>query len=256
MVQARLIFRFLLGLMATAAMMACNFRVTNERPSYAELNSEEKSAVDTIFLELQALDKQIQERTSYSITNIVDKEKIDVSFQNLIFSANFGDEIVHISTWENVGFRRQQIVAGWFKQAEGPAKQTYRNIFYKFFAVSQGVKQFMYNTLTPEWVMNNRSLFNFERDSVRTALAHFRAENREQEMWTLLTESCKPVLDQYADDYAVNYNKQYFKEHAVEMVNAENPGGYMYFICRFIEEGSTKAGDLTFELTWLSELNK
>ncbi len=112
----------------------------------------------------------------------------------------------------------------------------------------------MYKVLTPAWLFQHRTLFSMEKDSVRTSLAHYAAVGRSTEMWGFVTALCGPVKTQYAATYEPNFNKQYLAAHATELANPENPVGYMYFICRWIELGKSEAMDLTVELNWLRDL--
>lgn len=235
----------------------CGLTVTNERPSYQDLDPTEKSAVDVILSELTALNAQIKKRTIYNIDEIVNRERIDVSFEGLIFTGNIGDDTVHVAVWENLKPEQKTLIQGWFKSASAAAaEQTYKKLFYQFLAVSQGVKQYVYKVVTPAWVYGHRTLFSFERDSARTALAHYNAIGRHNEMWPFLTSTCTPVIQQYGATYGPNFNKAYLADHVTELANPENPTGYMYFLCRWIEESKPDVEDLTIELNWLRDLPK
>jgi len=234
---------------------ACGLTVTNERPSYDELDPEEQGAVNTILAELSRFNAQVSQRTKYNIDEIVDREKIHVSFEGLIFSANLGDQVIHVSVWENIGPSKQALIQTWFKaQTPAQARAAYVKLFYQFLAVSQGVKQFMYKVLGPDWVYHHRSLFNVEKDSIRTALSHYAAEGRKQEMWGFLKGVCSPVLAQYGEQFSSKFNKTYLQQHLAEIFDPDNPTGYMYFICRWIDLGMLEAEGLNGELSWLIEL--
>ncbi len=232
----------------------CSLTVTNERPAYKDLDSEEKSAVDVILLELERLDAQIKDRTIYNIDEIINRERIHVSFEGIIFAGNFGDNVIHVAVWENLSSEQHRLIQEWFAADASLAKSIYETLIYHFMAVEQGVKQFMFKVLGPAWVYSNRTLFSFERDSIRTALAHFNAEGRKEEMWNFLTSSCSSVLNQYAKEYSNKYSKQYLQQHFSEIYDPYRPTGYMYFICRWVEEGVNEAEDLTNEFNWLRDL--
>jgi hypothetical protein len=244
--------------MLALGVAGCGLTVTNERPSYEELDDFEQTAVNTVLAELSAFNKQVKARTAgeFNIDEIIDRERIHVSFEGLIFSANFGDDVVHVAVWENLG-GKQALVQQWFKcSSPTQAHQVYGKLFYEFLAVVQGVKQFMYKVLTPSWVFGHRTLFNIERDSIRTALAHYVAEGRQQEMWGFLSGACSPVLSQYAEQFSSKFDKKYLQEHLGEIFNPDDPSGYMYFVCRWIELGKQDEdpGGLTAELDWLIDL--
>jgi len=103
-------------------------------------------------------------------------------------------------------------------------------------------------------LVQHRTLFTIERDSIRTALAHYDAEGRKQEMWPFLDGICQPVLEQYASSYADKFDKKYLTAHFTELANPTNPTGYMYFMCRWIQMGMDEAENLTSELTYLADL--
>jgi hypothetical protein len=242
-------------LVALVALVAGCLTVTHERPAYQELDTTEKAAVDTIISELTALNKQVKLRTKYNIDEIVDKERISVNFEGLIFTANIGDSTIHVATWENLSDRQRELVQKWFA-AKTPAAtaQIYKKFFYQFMAVVQGSKEFMYKVLTPSWVFAHRSLFSIEQDSVRTALSHYAAVGRKAEMWTFLKSACTPVKTQYGPIYGATFGKTYMKDHAIDLANPTDPSGYMYYFCRWIDAGFSEAEDLTRELNWLRDL--
>ena len=236
-------------------LVGCGFTVTSDRPPYADLDQKEKDAVDVIIRELTAFNAQIKARTKYSIDEVIDKERIDVSFEGLIFSANIGDNVIHVATWENLSDAQRTTIQGWWKCATLAAtEQSYKKFFYQFMALMQGVKQYMYKALTPTWLFQHRTLFSMEKDSVRTSLAHYAAVGRSAEMWNFVTALCAPVKAQHTATYEPNFNKQYLAAHVTELANPENPVGYMYFICRWVDLGKAEAMDLTVELNWLRDL--
>jgi hypothetical protein len=188
----------------------------------------------------------------------VDKERISVSFEELIFSWNLGDNTVHVAIWENLSDEQHTLIQNWFKTSEADTKPTYEKFFYEFMAVVQGGKQFMYNALTSIWVFEHRTVFSIERDSIETALAHFAAVGREQEMWGFTEGVCNQLLAQHESTYGPNYAKSYFNDHFVEIANPEEPTEYMYYICRWIDWGKQDLRQYQFDLTemlnWIKNL--
>ena len=244
-------------LLASLVAGGCGLTVTNERPGYGELGAEEQAAVQTILKELTRFDAQLRVTTGnqHSIEEILDRERIHVSFEGLIFSANLGDDLIHVAVWENLGQEKQALIQRWFK-ASSPqaARAVYVKLFYQFLAVVQGVKQFIYRLHTPEWVFKHRTLYSLELDSVRTALAHYDREGRRPEMWPFLKNACTPVLAQYAADFSSKFSKKYLQRNFTEIFDPDDPTGYMYFMCRWIEMGMQEAGGLGGEVQWLIDL--
>jgi hypothetical protein len=242
---------------AILAMTGCGLTVTQDRPTYEQLETHEKNVVDIVLAELAGFNKQVELRTPLSIASIIDKNKINVSFDGNIFSGNLGDGVIHVAPWENLDQAQRDLIKGWFKaSSEASAKATYEKFFYRFLTISQGGKQYMYEALTTEWVFANRSLFNVERDTLRETLSYYRTIGKKSEMWTFATNACKPILEQYGASLGNSFNKKYLNAHFQELANPKAPSGYMYFICRWIEMGKVDAVDLTTELLWVRDLPK
>jgi hypothetical protein len=239
-----------------ASIVGCGMTVTNERPTFEELEPAEQSAVRRVVNELSRLNAQIKAHTGqrYNIDKIVDKERIHVSFEGLIFSANLGDDTIHVAVWENLTPDQRALVQSWFGVPPAQAKVSYGKFFYEFMAAVQGVKQLMYTLHTPYWIYHHRSLWSVERDSIRTALSFYVADGRRAEMWPFLSKVCGPVKSQYDPLYGGMYDKKYFNSHFREIYDPEEPSGYMYFICRWIDDGMGMAEGLSGELDWLIRL--
>lgn len=234
----------------------CDWRVTRERPSFDDLDTYEKSAVEIVLEELAAFNQQVKTHTDFDIDAIVDRERINVSFEGIIFAANLGDELVHVAVWDNLSEGQKELVASWFQSSSREAaKQSYERFFYRFMAVSQGVKQYMYETLGVEWVFGHRSIFNVERDSARIALSHYATVDPSRAMWTFLEASCRPILQQYDATYGPTFSKKYLKDNFRELIgDGRTPTGYMYYLCRLIEMGRDTAVDIASELQWILQL--
>jgi hypothetical protein len=245
------------ALLALAAVLSsCGLSVTSEVPPYQSLNSKEKQAVDIILAELVSFNTQVKALTKYNIDPIADREHIDVSFDGMIFAGNIGDGVVHISIWENLTEAQHALVQTWFQAPNQEAARTmYETLFYRFLAVSQGVKQYMYNYYTTPWVLAHRSLFNTERDSVEAALSYYDAVGAKSEMWTFLTNVCTPVLSQYGSTYSAHFDKYYLQDHVSELADGKAPTGYMYFLCRWIQMGKDAAASLAAELESLQTIH-
>ena len=242
--------------MLAALALGCGLTVTNERPTYDELDPPEKAAVDVIISELTAFNTQVTAHTSATIAGVIDKEKIDVSFEGVFFSGNLGDGVIHVAIWDNLTAAQRLLIQQWFQDAtEAAAKARYETFFYRFMAVSEGAKEFMYQVLTRDWVYVHRSLFNMQRDSIRIALSHFRDTGRQTEIWNFLSTSCAPVKSQYDALYAAKFTKQYLRDHTAEILDPDNPTGYMYFICKWIDQGFQDSVPLGEEFAWIAGLD-
>jgi hypothetical protein len=236
----------------------CGLRVTNDLPDHEQLDPPEKDAVATILEELSSFNEQVEQRTSYSIEALLAPKQIHVDMEGMIVAANLGDGRIHISTWEGLTEAQQQLVQRWFNLADpAEAAAAFRRFFYRFLAVSQGAKQFMYEVLTTDWVYDNRSLFSVERDSIRIALSYFKAVGEKDEMWPFVEESCRPIIDTFGVQYHDRFNKKYLLAHVQELIgNLEKPEGYMYFICRWAGMAFSAVRDLDEELAKIERLRK
>lgn len=234
-------------LLSCCALWGCGLTVTQERPSYDELQPFEQNVVQIVLAELRGFNAQVEARTKYSIAGIIDKERINVSFEGNIFSGNLGDGVIHVAPWENLDAGQHALVAAWFGSSEAAAKTSYEKLFYRFLAVAQGAKQYQYEALGVAWIYDNRSIYNVERDSIRETLSYYRTIGKQADMWNFTTSVCKNILAKYK----VTFEKKYLQDNLQTLANPKAPSGYMYYICRFIAMGQQDAVDLTTELLWV-----
>jgi len=239
------------------ALTACGLTVTKDRPAFKDLSAEQKDAVEVVVEELSGLNKEIEHRSEFSIATIVDKNKVNVSFEGVILSANVGDDLVHVAPWSNLDQRQRQALQGWFQAPSlETAKQTYERFFYRFLSTSQGTKQFMYTSLSTEWVFGNRSVYTVERDSIRAALSYYDAVEGRSSMWAFLKSTCQSVRADLGPSYDATFSKQYFMSNIRDLLDdGKYPAGYMYYLCRWVEMGMDAAVPFTEELQWLSTLS-
>ena len=253
-------------LVVVTVLGACGLTVTNERPEYSELDQAEQRAVDIIYGELAALDKNVRGLTSYSIAPIVDRERIHVSFEGMIFIYNLGDGVVHVSVWENLTDDQRDLVQSWFElKTLAETKQCYEWFFYRFLAVAEGVKQFAYNVHGADFGITQRSVYSMQRDAMRTALAHFGASGRGTEAHSRTASTCAPVIKQYDDrwgylflpEYRADHYKKaklYLQANYFTLAAPEDPTGYIYWICQGIAYEKTRLDPVPVELEWLRTL--
>lgn len=232
---------------------SCGFSVTNKHQK-ADTNVEQE-VQRAVLDELTKLDERIRDVSEYDINSILDPAKIDVSVKGSLVSLNLGDGVIHMSVWENLTEQQQLRVGQWFG---GDPKATYEKFFYRFLTVSQGMKQLQFNILTVPWVYKNRSIFGVERDSIRGALGYY-AWVGEPAMWQFVEQICGRMVDQYDDTYGPNYNAKYLLNNIGSLLdNFENPVGYVYFICRWVQTGLEVSPKLGFpgEVAFLESLKE
>lgn len=266
-----------LWLLAAPGPLACGLTVTNEPPSYEELDPSEKKAVDIIYEECLAFNNQIYKKRPtrrWGIAPIVnkdsDKNHINTSFEGMVFIYNFGDGKIHIAAWENLTDTQRTLIQGWFKRSTlQEAKVWYEWFFYRFMAVAQCAKQYMFNEHGPQWVFSNRYIYTIERDAIRTALAYFKEVGRQTEVWSRTASYCTPVLSQYASRWGHLFKpqyktdhyklaKQYMQDNFQSLANPDDPTGFMYWICQGIvyEKTPERLDPFSRELEWLEKLDE
>jgi hypothetical protein len=252
-----------LSVVLLALVLGGCFTLTNDRPDFNELDSAEQQAVDTVLGELRSLEAELKASRGCSIAEVVDRQKVDVSFQELILAENLGDGTIHLSIWENLSEHQKQLVQTWFATgSEAAAETLYKKLFYEFLAVTQGTKEFIYDALEVSWLMQNRSWFNIEKDAVRIAVAHFDGVGRGAEMRGFLTQSCAPLVKAYASEWDARYQngRDYLKNpfNLSELYNPAAPIGYLYFVCRWADRAMNgpeePADSLGGEVDWILSL--
>ncbi|MDZ4693725.1 MAG: hypothetical protein SGI86_01150 [Deltaproteobacteria bacterium] len=242
-------------------LLACgDFTVTNERPTFAELTPPEQTVVDRVLTELRSFNQQVENYTDYSVSSIINREKIDVSFKEFILVANLGDQTVHISAWENLSQKQRDLIKTWFNAINAEeARQYYEFFFYRFFVVGQGAKQFMYESSSVGWVYANRSLYAVERDSTQLSLTYFQNDGTAM---ALINRGCEQVRRRYDATYRSGFElkrpnaDQYFLDNARSLLDPKAPTGYMYYVCGWIKRGMGLLDTMDGELDWLGGLSK
>jgi hypothetical protein len=249
-------------LLLTLTLAGC-FTVTSDRPDFTELDATEQQAVDIVLGELRSLESGLKASRGCSIAEVIDRQKVDVSFQEAIVAENLGDQTIHLSIWENLSDHQQQLLETWFATGSQAATEAlYKKLFYEFLAVTQGSKEFIYAALEVSWLMQNRSWFNIEKDAVRIAVAHFDGAGRGAEMRGFLTQSCAPLTKTYASEWEERYQngRDYLKNpfNLHELYNPDAPLGYLYFLCRWADRAMNgpqePAETLGGEVDWILSL--
>lgn len=260
----------------TLGQVACGLTVTNEVPAYEELppDSPERKAIDVIYTECKAFHNQLRKlrpKNAWPIAPIInkagDRDHINTSFQGMVFIYNYGDGKIHIAAWENLTDAQRQIIHGWFQRPTlAESEAWYKWFFYRFMAVAQCAKQYMFNQHSPVWVFSNRYIYTIERDAMRVALAYFKAVGRSSEVWGRTQSHCAPVLKQYSArwshlflaKYKSNHYKlakQHMQDNFTTLADPNDPTGFMYWLCQGIIYEKSRLDPLSRELEWLEKLD-
>ena len=261
--------KHLLLIVLSSTLLACGLTVTNEPPTYDELDKPEQAAVDIVYAELKALDSKVRQRTQaifkrqYSLSPLVDKSRIIVNFEGLLFSFNFGDGRLRVAAWENLSTSQHAVVGTWFGTKGTQTEGTYKNFVYRFMALAQGMKQYMYNLGSANNVYQHKYIFSMEFDSTRATHAYLALTGRKA-MWTQVASACAPILamKQHVSDYSHLFSaaesaakpmrfpkaKMYLQDNWRELADPDDPTGYMYFFCQAAMIGQKEARHLDVEL--------
>ena len=259
-----------LTLTLALALSACGLTVTNDRPTYEELNRPEQQAVDIIFAELKALDLKVRDRTlamyqtPTDLSPVVDRRNIDVTFKGMMLAFNVGDGQVHVASWENLTEAQRGAVQQAFRTTPETAAAWYRKLFYRVLAVSQGVKQYMFNLDSAEWAYTRFSVFNMELHPLRTAMSYFAAAGRKADIWPFTASACGAVLSQNEGRWghmftkAQSYSsprfplaKAFMLENHGQFIGSGDPTVNLYFLCQWARISREEAEGLDAELGWL-----
>ena len=262
--------RIHIPLLLLLLLAGCGLTVTGEYPAYEELNKEEQSAVDLILAELKALDKQTRARTKAifgqetGLDPVVDLDRIHVSFHGRLLAMNIGDGVLHISTWENLDASQQAKIQAAFNTTAAKAKRWYEKFFYRVMAVSNGLKQYIFNIGSPGKAFGSFSLFNMEMHPMRTAMGYFKQVGRSNDIFTFMTAACKQVLAQGSKAWGALWTaaesrswprfpraKEYMRDNAELFLGAGDPTATLYFLCQFADVGMDENEGFDLELKWL-----
>lgn len=249
----------------------CGLEVTNEIPSYADLDGSERAAVDLIVGELQQLEARVRSDSisavgrAVDLSPIVDRERINVAFEGQLFTFNFGNGIVHIPAWENLDAAQQKLVGDWFGAADSAsARASYVTFFYRYMALTHGMKQYMYNLVSVENAYKHKYIFTLELDSARSAVSHLDAAGRQNEI-AAVRGLCTPVLaarslnEAYGSMFTAAQStakplrfplaKRHVQDNWQSLADPDDPTHYMYFLCRAFQIGTKERRSFGAELT-------
>ncbi len=249
-------------------LQGCGLTVTGDNPPYKDLEPEEQSAVDIIVAELKALDKVAKQRSkaifghTIDLNPVVDKERIHVSFQGRILALNVGDGTIHVATWENLTDQQRKLVQSNFKSTAAKAKVWFEKLFYRVLAVSNGIKQFTFNT--PSKTLGSFSIFNMELHPMRTAMGYFTLVGRKSDIWSFTNTACKQVLAQGKSRFGKMFTtaqsmgtprfpkaKAYMNDNTQDFFEGADPTATLYFICQWTVIGKEETEGFDDELRWL-----
>ncbi|MDI7269030.1 MAG: hypothetical protein QME96_13660 [Myxococcota bacterium] len=241
-----------LAALAVAACLAgagCDLTLTRDRPSYEDLSAIERAAVDRILARLRAFDVALRRdsmtgiRREYSLGPVAeDRDRIDVSFRGLWIATNIGDDVIHISVWENLSSAQRAEWASWFGEAEAAAKVRYEEFFYDWVAAHLAGIQAVFRIQTVEYVYGRRSVFKLERDGQRLAASYARVHDTG--LLSRARSTCGPIRDRFASRWGNSFTQEYYLANFRSLTDPAMPSGWIYFLCRHMAEAEVRGVDL------------
>ena len=194
---------------------ACDLTLTQERPTYDQLRDYEKAAVDRIFAQAQAFDARLRAVSPGIIGHEAslgppaeDHDSIDVSFEGVWTATNLGDDLFHVSVWENLDGDQRREWARWFDEDLDAAEARYERFFYDFAAVHLAAVQAVFRIQTVEYVYGHRTVFNVERDAQRLAVPYLRGADRDLFDW--VHGVCGVILSRFEARWGDHYDQDFY----------------------------------------------
>ncbi len=241
-----------LAALVVAACLAgagCDLTLTQDRPSYEDLSAVERAAVDRILARLQAFNAalRLDSRTGigreYSLGPVAeDRDRINVSFRGLWIAANLGDDVIHMSVWENLSAPQRAEWASWFGEAEAAAKARYEGFFHDWVAAHLAGIQAVFRIQTVEYVYGNRSVFKLERDGQRLAASYARVHD--PGLLSRARATCGPIRDRFAARWGAGFTQEYYLANFRALTDPAMPSGWIYFLCRHMAEAEVRGVDI------------
>ena len=243
------------SLLLAAVLLAagCELSFTSEPPTYDQLDEARRAAVDRIFSRLQAYDVRLQALRPgrYGLGPISqDKDRIDVSADDLWMMVNLGDDRIHLSAWESLSDGHRERYASWFSESLDAAARRYGEHFYDFMALHLAGVQTVYAVQGVAWVYSNRHMFNVDRDAERLVVTYLTETDRA--LFNRIFATCGFLRGVYDSRFGPWYNMSDYSAHLRELTDPRDPAGQIYMVCRHLEAAETRRA--TYASTFLAEI--
>ena len=217
------------------------------------LDEARRAAVDRIFSRLQAYDVRLQALRPgrYGLGPISqDKDRIDVSADDLWMMVNLGDDRIHLSAWESLSDGHRERYASWFSESLDAAARRYGEHFYDFMALHLAGVQTVYAVQGVAWVYSNRHMFNVDRDAERLVVTYLTETDRA--LFNRIFATCGFIRGVYDARYGSWYSMLAYGDHVTELTDPRDPSGQIYMICRHMEQAEIRK--VMFNTTFAAEI--
>jgi len=229
------------ALLSLSLLPACSMELTNDPVPYDALDTEERSAVDRIFANLQTWDARLQAISGgrHALGRIaLERDRIDVALGGYWVMVDIGDDRIHLTAWESLTDVQQALWASWFGEPLDAAASRYARFFYDFVALHLAGFQTVFAVQGVDWVYSHRHMFNLDRDAQRLVVTYLR--ERDNALFDYAWNVCGAIRGLFDSRWGSSFNMTYYGDHVRELTDPANPAGQIYFICRHMEQAELR----------------
>ena len=241
------------AILLLVACAGCDLSMTRDPEPYDALDDSERSASAAIHSRWVQWDAYLASTSAgaHHLGPIVaDPSRIDVSVENYWVALNLGDGRIHVSIWENLTAAQQQRWASWFGEPVDAAAVRYRTFFYEWVSLHLAGVQTVFQVQGVAWVYSHRHTFKIERDAERMAVNY--ATERNRAIFDYARACCNVLRARFDERWSSSFTMEYYGDHLRELTDPNDLSGYLYFLCRHLEDAETRR--LTYSSSFRAEL--
>jgi hypothetical protein len=242
------------ALLSFLLLVGCNMELTHDPASYDALGTDERSAADRIFANLQAYDARLQAVSSgrHRLGPIaLERDRIDVSLHGYWVMTDIGDDRIHLTVWQNLTDEQTARWASWFGEPLDAAASRYARFFYDFLALHLAGVQTVFAIQGVDWVYDHRHVFNLDRDAQRLVVTYLR--EMDNALFDFVWNTCGTIRGVFDSRWGSSFNMTYYGDNIRELTDPADPAGQIYFICRHMEQAELRR--VTWSSTFLAEID-
>jgi hypothetical protein len=231
-------------------LCGCGLELTSEPPPFESLEPPEQQIVRSVVEELAGFDAALVGLQQTSISAIVDPARINVAHQHKILIANVGEDRVHLGLWQSLREDQQQLIQTWFDlPTRAATERAFERFFYRFMVLVQGARQYAFEAMPAE-LLRDKAVYTIDRHATRAAVSYLRSRKLEP-LHQQVRALCKPLLERYRSTWGQHVNQPYMSDNLGALTDPNDPTGYFFFVCSWLEMAQTEAQGLAEDLRWL-----
>lgn len=233
--------RLRLAIVLSAACLGCDLSMTFAPEPYDALDDHERGAsqaIHTRWVQWDAYLASVSGGAHHLGPIVGDPSLIDVSVENYWVVLNLGDGRIHLSVWENLSPSQQQRWASWFGEPLEAAAVRYRTFFYEWVALHLAGVETVFRVQGVDWVYSHRHAFQIERDAERMAVNY--ATERNRVIFDYARACCQVIRSRFDAQWGSEFTMEYYGEHLRELTDPDDLSGYLYFLCRHLENAEAR----------------